>query len=679
VAIKDIVLNTRGIVRMARNVRDLYSELDAAISDKEIPHDAPEFSLQVGWAESYDTLFRGAFSDLGTIDTLISTAALAGRVLLTARGGSGKSQVLYRLARANARNNRLPVFIDFASWSSEQLALWVEGSRTARMDQILRSLAVPQLTLAKLDGLPSDLRKIFLVDGLSEVRAATGDEVLMTLDDLVTETVGASMIAADRLVRRDFRDKSRWRLATLLPISDGEISRHLKAKHLASSHYSGVRSLLREPFFLDATLRDGVTASTSTSVLQREFVAIARLSDEEFAAAAQAALECYKVFGFRSFPVTEMGKFLSAAAIQKMITAGLLLEVGKGHAHFAHQLHHDFLASTALALRSEEWNNKTFDAVSLGASSFDTIAMTLERLDGTSADSFLRRVYDWNPYAASYAMAECRRRGTLDVTSEIEVMILAMLANRLWDVITASAIRAKDALNVFPSELAGAFLAATRYEDIFATLKAIPSEVAWFNEWRKQFTQPLGGNASEAAIRHLSDTDSVAGWTMANVLKRLALTPDQIAAIRWLADSASETVQWRVAHVLGSFPTTANAEFLLQMWDGAPVGGWVRYGAIRSLVELAAVSTDRALSRGVVSALQNRAEKLVSDTRSLWELARSLKVRDDLHNGDWVTTIAPLVRTLYEYGADDESREKWRVAATQLFSDQVKPELAANG
>lgn len=676
--IRDLLFDTRGAVTKVRNIRDLQAELSVALSRRQIRDGAPEFSLKIGWAESYDALFRGVFAATGNVDTLIGSAAVTGRVLVSARGGSGKTQLLYRLALANARTNQLPIFVDFASWSTEELETWAKGSRAARMDYILRRLAIPQMTLVKLDALPSDLRKILLVDGLSEIPAANGDEVLSTLDDLVSEIVGTSMIAADRLIRREFRDKSRWQLATLLPLDNAEISRHLKASHLHFSHESGAQSLLAEPFFLDATLREGVTASTSTSVLRAEFIKIAKLSFEEFHAAAQAALKCYQLYSFRSFPLAVFEEFLGSGVIQKLVTAGFLVEIQGKRAHFAHQLHHDFLAATALAVHSEEWNSETFDAVSLGASSFDTIAMTLEQLKDSPADTFLRRVYDWNPYAASYAMAECKRRGTLDVTGEIEVMILAMLANRLWDVISASALRARDALNVFPSKLAQAFLKARRLEDIFAIIEAIPSETTWFKDWGRQFTKPSGGDASEEDVQSLLDLDSVPGWTMANVLKRLRLTAAQMETVRKFADSASETVQWRVAHVLGSFPTKTNAEFLLELWDHAPAGGWVRYGAIRSLIELAAASTDPTLAQEVIKALHDRAEGMVNDPRSLWELARSLRVRDDLHTRLWIAVITPLVRTLYEYAPDDESREKWRVAAARLFSAHANTNLVAN-
>ena len=77
------------------------------------------------------------------------------------------------------------------------------------------------------------------------------------------------------------------------------------------------------------------------------------------------------------------------------------------------------------------------------------------------------------------------------------------------------------------------------------------------------------------------------GWTIANVLKRLKLSSSEQWHLRKHVRDRAVAVRWRLAHVLGSFPTLNNFDVLKNLLTGDP-DAWVRYGAVRSLVEMAA-------------------------------------------------------------------------------------------
>ena len=107
--------------------------------------------------------------------------------------------------------------------------------------------------------------------------------------------------------------------------------------------------------------------------------------------------------------------------------------------------------------------------------------MVLEMVEASSADDFVRKVYDWNPYAASYALSatvSSKRR----VSEEMEHVIAAMLAERLWDVVRPTAIRAGDALALLGSEKALRYLKARTIEDVLAEVNVIKSKTDWFRK-----------------------------------------------------------------------------------------------------------------------------------------------------------------------------------------------------
>ena len=54
----------------------------------------PRFTFHLGWAESYDALFRSEFSEQSEVTALIKIALDSGRVILHARGGAGKTVLL---------------------------------------------------------------------------------------------------------------------------------------------------------------------------------------------------------------------------------------------------------------------------------------------------------------------------------------------------------------------------------------------------------------------------------------------------------------------------------------------------------------------------------------------------------------------------------------------------------
>jgi hypothetical protein len=129
-----------------------------------------------------------------------------------------------------------------------------------------------------------------------------------------------------------------------------------------------------------------------------------------------------------------------------------------------------------------------------------------------------------------------------------------------------------------------------------------------------------------------------------------------------LRQHRSPTIRWRAAHALGAWPSDP------------VVGGlrhallnderWVRYGAVRSLIDLAAAADAEARDEQLrwfidhLDRIKSMSEQVVD------ELERAL-VRVPPPNG-WVSSAGNLVEALYASEETEHRRDRWRRLAARL-------------
>lgn len=290
--------------------------------------------------------------------------------------------------------------------------------------------------------------------------------------------------------------------------------------------------------------------------------------------------------------------------------------------------------------------------------------MAMEQLqDPNAADRFLRSLYDWNIYGAGYSIAEGRETR---VSEPMRLVILAMFAERRWDIVRATAERAHDTLRLIETEWARRFLSAPSLQDVFALLAKVETNHQWFRAWRDLFSRAVGSSATDYEIRSLTDVDSVIGWTSANVLKRLVCSEEQQTSIRALLESSSPIVQWRATHVLGSFPSELNRTVLLRCLKNPSVH--VRFGATRSLVEMAARS-DFATSQLIFSAIGENMESLAEHRSVLQEFERAIFIQPDRSPKGWPRSVAIALRALQQRAVTVEDREHWDQTLARMVSE----------
>jgi hypothetical protein len=144
---------------------------------------------------------------------------------------------------------------------------------------------------------------------------------------------------------------------------------------------------------------------------------------------------------------------------------------------------------------------------------------------------------------------------------------------------------------------------------------------------------------------------------------RAHLSSDQQSRLCDLLAQADTVVRWRVAHALGSFPADSNFDALIHALDHDPEGD-VRYGAIRSLIEMASYSNVEL--RSVIAAeIERRAAKVSADNRVATELARALLIDPKKAPKDWLRIVKAISRALFQSTEEPTNRDVWRSVSSR--------------
>ena len=627
-----------------------------------------DFPPEIAWARSYAELFRSECTHLSGIEHVLEVVTRGGRVLLVGRGGSGKTNILHRVKRLAQNLRYETVFVDMKQWTPELQDLWesLAFNSLIRANFLLRYLSEPMSSLSVIDGFDPDRRKLIVIDGLNEVRSTIAEQVISAADRMAGTFMNVCVLASDRLVRREI-DESRWALGAVQPLKKEVIQKILNDVFTDDTWglaTDGQKHMLEIPFFLDKALQDRQVTTTTAEAIEHYLQLHASLSENEVDIVATGAFETYRLGGGgRSFPLSDFSKDTGTHVAQRLVQSGILRHVDDS-ACFEHHLLHDYLAARHLSAHPSKWGQPAFDAISFEASSFDAISKVLELIEASSADDFVRKVYDWNPYAAAYALAETvssNRR----VSEEMEHVIAAMLAERLWDVVRPTARRAGDALALLGSEKALRYLKASTIEEVLAEVKVIKSKTDWFRRWQELYTHPLHEQVLDKELGYLRERDSVLGWTATNVIRRLKLDDAQQEYVRQLAEcDTNSTVRCRSVHVLGAFPSRVNQDALLGRLR-EDQDGWVRYGALRSVMEMAARSV--SLRQDVFKALAEQVDLLKSDKLLRAEFSRAANAEvEQVGTESWIAGIGSIIRRFADRSEDERDLEQWARLSHEL-------------
>lgn len=630
------------------------------------PNPTPVFDLRIGFAREYDQLFSSEFSETQPASAILDRALDDGRLLLTGRGGGAKTVILTRIAKTAAERGVATVLLSLKEWTAADNVGWrTLASSRERVSYLFQRFSGLDLQPRQLDLLDFSLPRLMILDGLNEVTSRTGQEIIDAFDEYARFALNTCTIVSDRLVRRDFIRPDRWTLCIVLPLSPEQIADAVKAVPSAALEYSNStgeqRELLSTPYFLSEFLRGERLAVTRASQM-RDYFARHALDDLAMDQTAEAAFAVYadetRTFSFEKFR-GHAGEVIT----NRLLATGALVRDGD-LAFFDHHLKHDYLASRYLVSDRKHWTSSAFNTVTFHGSSFETVVMAMEQMrDSVAADELLRRLYDWNIYGAGYSIAEGRASR---VSVDMQVVILAMFAERRWDLVKATAQRASDTLRLIDNARALVFLNAQSLSEVFATLQAVQPRNEWFDNWRRLFTRQVASPAEDKDIRALSETDSVMGWTTANVLRRLTCSASQEALVRGLLADQDATVQWRAVHVLGGFTSRKNAEVLVDALYNAPAVE-VRFGAIRSLIEMAGRDGGE-LARWIFERIASHVSNVREHGSVLGEFERAIFIDESRAPNNWTSLVAVVISALQSVAPNAEDRDRWDRLLTKLVT-----------
>lgn len=605
-------------------------------------HPEPLFDFEIGMADDYSRLLSGEFLEkTSDLDHVLECAQFRGRLLISAHAGTGKTSLAFRLMAQSLRNKRSALRIDLRRWTPSLNELWQSSpsADSRRIALLLDGLASPKIDSKILRAAIDEDGALVVVDGLNEVPASTAQEIPRVLEAFAARHPLASVVLCDRFQRRNLPSDD-WLLATITCVRG--------PNHDALN--------VDNALLLDISGGEIGNQETEAAVLLSYLCKAASIDVPEDSNLDESAL-CLYENGTRYFQWARLIALAGEEVPSRLVDSGALKREDDG-AYYRHHLFHDVLAAHAVARQPHRWSPSCFETLTFNANSFDAIGLGLELIhDAASADRFLLSVYDWNLYAAVYALARGRRLGSLAVSLDTEEAMLAVLAERRWDPVAPSAERVEDALRVFDTPLARRYLCAANLTEVLGIVgerrrqEKTPS-------WRTLF---LGEADIDLLIAGIGSGGPLNGWIGANALRREVLNDRDLGRIGAALRDQDQTVRWRAAHVLGAQPSSVSAAMLFDALD-RDEWVWVRYGAIRSLVELAGSSEQ--LRDPIMDGILKRILILREDSLVIAELEKALQLREPPIG--WASSIAPLLERLFSIAPTVPDQDHWRAVGRRV-------------
>lgn len=618
--------------------------------------------------------------------------------IIQGTGGSGKTSQLYLIAMATAKaGNFIPVWIEAGRFDKD-MALDVVEERV-KCEAILNSSVrwcVPNCEIGTLRKLGKPL--CFFINGLNEIPT---DKATTNLDGRLFVSIARYFADNPRdraIVTTRWAPKAKysWVVFELGTIERDSVLKKLSAHFGKPADYFDDKlvGILTNPFFLNLFLQrtsPEFHKPTKAEIIKDFFTRAVDqngmgLQENQLAAVAKRAYEAYAANGGTVFEQSRMEDI--PELVGSRMLAGTLRVEGE-NVSFDHQLKHDFLAAYHLAFdpvaRSSRWDHRILDSASWYSENSDPLTMVVELLADrpvSENDAYIRAVYNWHlgrVLDCLLADREATEKADSVFSREVRFAVFALIAAKKADpmfntfnVYRQNSGRAKGAA------FSGLF--ELDFPAVRQRVLAFKSDQTWFGEWQKLFGEDdavLKGDA-----RLIMGSDPLMAWTTANALRIRSNT--EITGLlcgHLLSDTAAENsiARWRVAFVLGATPDASYAaDALLHVLSREEEDVWTRYGAGRSLVELAARSTNPEKRAGLIAKILEKIQQpnfcrtdgrpTRDRERILREIGRSVLFRKVENPEHWRTCVAPLVEYV-ETQLKDLTLESWKRDERPVFDD----------
>jgi len=623
------------------------------------------FTLKLAFAPTFAELEQEIYSERSVDTERLLAHGEWRKVLIHAPGGHGKTGAICRLI-AQAIDRSIPAFLLDATRGIDEK----DGSGLT-VEDLVNQLS-PAGNFADLfHALETSEQVLLVFDGLNEVALSTSETIVRILDRFATEHAKLTLVITDRMNPHPGILMMR---GTVLPLDEEDVESCLATAGVSMPDRIADRQLLSIPFFLELQLRlwaDGAETQVLArrEMLEKYFNTFLKINIQDWDILEKVAFTWYAEFACRAATVSWIKTQIPLDLADRLFAAGVCVRLSSNYgeqATFSHQLLHDFLVGRYIASLSElEWTSEVFDIATFQTNSFEPISFAAELLED-KANRFLIVAYDWNYWAVCHSVSDLRRSLTCSPVSQDLVFAMdAKNGEKRFELFTEAIEGAVRRLETSGTDAAKQFLAAAAIEDIVALVHRYSPTIRLFSDWKDMFTLEGGTVISDDKLLAIKG-DPIVGWTAANVYRRINLNQSQLAQLRTLfrfTQSEPDTFPWRIVHILGAYPLEENAELLQEAYTGK-ASDWVRYGAFRSLMEVA-VRGNAELRARIFLNLRNNV--WVFGTPLLLQALRRTALVNDPPIG-WYHEVLETMRAVPEI-LDESLNSQWHVTLDKVIAN----------
>jgi hypothetical protein len=521
---------------------------------------------------------------------------------VVAKGGAGKTTQLRALALSVLAQGDEVIYLNLKNLTDDARRRAKE--QTLDLPSLVQLSAKAVSVSTSLDlliplALQSQQRVVWMLDGLNELTRDVAETVLGIVQAAVQPT--HALVVSDREARSYKNDQ--WRIVTLQEIEPSEAAEVLDARFgtgVWESLSDKRQEVLRLPFFLNLALQatqlsEADSASGAIGAFLEE---VAGLTEPERNQVSELVMTVYQGRG-TGVVTPEQVATVGLGTVEKLLLSGTLL-AADGNFEFRHQLLMDYFVACALSVDLSRWSADTFDAVSLDANSLDALLFVTDMLNDLAlVDQYLTELHDWNWNATTKCLAALGKTHAEHISDGIVLALWAMVAAKQFDSVVGSSQRAhtrtKELDEVFSAQFVLRLADATSMIEVVDRLSPIVSVLGpqggWFAPWHASFKGELD---TPSLIARTYNSNPLLGWAAANALRRRILTQEEQQSLRAMYEAAlvqsdplGRSVRWRAIHAMAETGSADNVFVMLTALD-SDAYSWVKYGAVRGLVEIAA-------------------------------------------------------------------------------------------
>jgi hypothetical protein len=516
-------------------------------------------------------------------------------------GGLGKSILLKKIITdfTSKDSEGFHIYLNVKDWQANRTNdIKKNTTFDVKVEHLLMGFQSP-FTAKQLE---TSERKYIYLDGANEFADSELRRSVLDLLNYMSRQFGATVIVTSRYLDSELKG---WISYIINKIDSVTLSKLLTDKFGTVGKLTQKNlDYLSIPFFLNIALLNSSPDIKSYS----DFIYTHTLKNIPDAK-KEAVLDELSKLAFDNYFTPERFRFSESDI--NILAADLcvqdeILRQREDHFAFEHHLIYEFFVANQLSKSSNFWNRNTYDVASLdNKMSFELMQMTLEKMPSEQdGEKLLLSLYDWSFYATLHCLWYVDRQDKYP--EQLAKALILLLSEKLYDrfmhtrnqvvkylerlynkfniiglsgsfnsdnILTLSNEKAAEAYRIIINQNAPSFLGSA-YEE-------------WYTFFSREFL-----TLEENDLKQIKHESSIRGWSTANVIRRHTYSDKNELQLRTMLEFTEDNIiKWRIVHAMGQCRENDSVEALMNTLINYPYK-WVKYGAIRSLMEIVIFGLD---------------------------------------------------------------------------------------